>query len=299
MGVRRCMSNSPADHSSPGSEAWTSDSSGPGSDTSSSQRSMSTAEQSSLPDSPESTSTKTSKMSQGLVSGVPTSTRIYDARTDLAPTLQAQKSENRGGTTSPMILTTFGVSENQRGELRLTPYSRQLTTGGGKPGQGYPAVLISSAEDSPAKTSASPASAPASQESAADSSSSSCESLTLFVPEPSSLKTSKGSTALEALRAQTSGSSSTRWPSAGIWRRGELLTRSTSGCRNEGSACSCAPSLTEILEPNASEKYSLSQKAATGILRRATRRGRSLPPQLEEALKAVAGESWAHSQDAT
>jgi hypothetical protein len=70
------------------------------------------------------------------------------------------------------------------------------------------------------------------------------------------------------------------------------LTRSTSGCHSEGDACSCAPSLTEILEPNASEKYSLSQKAAAGILRRATRRGRSLPPQLDEALKAVAGESW-------
>lgn len=222
------MSHSPADHSSLASAGWTSVLSGPGSDTGSSQRLMSTAEQFSLLASPASPS-----------------------------------------------MTTSGKS---------TPAQ---------------ATSTSSAEASPAKTSASPASAPASQESAADSSSSSCESLTLFVPAPSSLKTSKGSTALEALRAQTSGSSSTRWPSAGIWRRGELLTRSTSGCRNEGSACSCAPSLTEILEPNASEKYSLSQKAATGILRRATRRGRSLPPQLEEALRAVAGESWAHSQDAT
>lgn len=32
------------------------------------------------------------------------------------------------------------VSENQRGEVLETPYARQLTTGGGKPGQGYPAV---------------------------------------------------------------------------------------------------------------------------------------------------------------
>jgi DNA (cytosine-5)-methyltransferase 1 len=32
------------------------------------------------------------------------------------------------------------VSENQRGEVLETPYSRQLTTGGGKPGQGYGAV---------------------------------------------------------------------------------------------------------------------------------------------------------------
>jgi len=35
----------------------------------------------------------------------------------------------------------LAVSENQRAELRLTPYSRQLTSGGGKPEQGYPAVV--------------------------------------------------------------------------------------------------------------------------------------------------------------
>jgi len=36
----------------------------------------------------------------------------------------------------------MGVSENQRGELRLTDYSRRITTGGGKPGQGYAAALV-------------------------------------------------------------------------------------------------------------------------------------------------------------
>lgn len=34
-----------------------------------------------------------------------------------------------------------GVSENQRAEVRVTPYLRQLTAGGGKPGRGYPTVL--------------------------------------------------------------------------------------------------------------------------------------------------------------
>lgn len=34
------------------------------------------------------------------------------------------------------------VTENQRGELRLTPITNSLTSGGGKPGQGYAAVLI-------------------------------------------------------------------------------------------------------------------------------------------------------------
>ena len=33
------------------------------------------------------------------------------------------------------------ISENQRGEIVLTDYMHQLTTGGGKPGEGYPAVL--------------------------------------------------------------------------------------------------------------------------------------------------------------
>ncbi len=34
----------------------------------------------------------------------------------------------------------YGVSENQRGEVLETPYLHQLTTGGGKPGQGYGAI---------------------------------------------------------------------------------------------------------------------------------------------------------------
>jgi DNA (cytosine-5)-methyltransferase 1 len=33
------------------------------------------------------------------------------------------------------------ISENQRGEIVLTDHMHQLTTGGGKPGQGYPAVI--------------------------------------------------------------------------------------------------------------------------------------------------------------
>jgi len=36
----------------------------------------------------------------------------------------------------------LAFSENQRAEVVLTDYSHQLTSGGGKPGQGYPAVLI-------------------------------------------------------------------------------------------------------------------------------------------------------------
>lgn len=48
--------------------------------------------------------------------------------------------------------------------------------------------------------------------------------------------------------------------------------------------------LSQILEENAPERYSLSPRACAGILRRAERRGRALPPLLKAALeKQMAG----------
>lgn len=44
--------------------------------------------------------------------------------------------------------------------------------------------------------------------------------------------------------------------------------------------------LSDILEPNADERYHLSKKACEGILRRAHRRGKKLPEMLEAALRA-------------
>jgi len=43
--------------------------------------------------------------------------------------------------------------------------------------------------------------------------------------------------------------------------------------------------LIDILEPKADPKYKLSPKACQGILRRAERRGKELPPLLEAALR--------------
>ena len=48
-------------------------------------------------------------------------------------------------------------------------------------------------------------------------------------------------------------------------------------------------SLSLILEDSPPRKYYLSRKACLGILRRARERGKPLPPELEEALKAQAG----------
>jgi hypothetical protein len=56
---------------------------------------------------------------------------------------------------------------------------------------------------------------------------------------------------------------------------------STSEYPSEGSVSS---SLADVLQAEAPEKYSLSQRACEGILRRASKRGKTLPAALEEAL---------------
>ena len=56
-------------------------------------------------------------------------------------------------------------------------------------------------------------------------------------------------------------------------------------------------SLSEVLEMNAPEKYSLSAKACRGILRRAEKRGKVLPPMLQEALTEVVRSSGAGIDD--
>lgn len=69
--------------------------------------------------------------------------RSADVDDETAPTLQASDARlsNQVAGVVELPEEPQGVSENQRHELRLTPYLRQMTAGGGKPGQGYPAVL--------------------------------------------------------------------------------------------------------------------------------------------------------------
>jgi DNA (cytosine-5)-methyltransferase 1 len=58
----------------------------------------------------------------------------------VAYALTSRNDRNENWVTAPIVPDVAGISENQRGEVLETPYSRQLTTGGGKPGQGYGAV---------------------------------------------------------------------------------------------------------------------------------------------------------------
>jgi len=67
--------------------------------------------------------------------------------------------------------------------------------------------------------------------------------------------------------------------------RGGFLTLNT----QEFHSAAVASSLSEILETGpAPSKYYLSPRACQGILRRAKRRGKSLPPSLQAALEQVA-----------
>jgi len=75
---------------------------------------------------------------------------------------------------------------------------------------------------------------------------------------------------------------------------GESSMRNTSESLSDAAECS----LSEILQVDAPEKYSLSAKACNGILRRAEKRGKTLPPMLRDALMEVAGSDGAVTDDA-
>ena len=76
--------------------------------------------------------------------------------------------------------------------------------------------------------------------------------------------------------------------------RGEFLTLNT----GEYPSAAVESTLSQILEANAPEKYYLSAKACEGILRRAERRGKQLPPMLKEALEQmIARAKWENEEN--
>ena len=58
-----------------------------------------------------------------------------------------------------------------------------------------------------------------------------------------------------------------------------------------------ASRLSQILEDSAPPKYYLSAKACAGILNRASRRGKALPPELKSALENQCGNTPATDGD--
>ena len=70
------------------------------------------------------------------------------------------------------------------------------------------------------------------------------------------------------------------WETASV-SRGACSTRNTGECPKGAREST----LSQILQADAPEKYYLSAKACEGVLRRAERRGKKLPPMLQEALE--------------
>lgn len=143
-------------------------------------------------------------------------------------------------------------------------------------------LLISSAEASPARTSVLPDDEKASVESAPASSGKLSGSPKLSSRRGASLKMSQGSLVLGGGEI---------WPrslrdfgNAGLWSATACWTAVIGESHSAAVACS----LSAVLQRQVSNKYFLSMKAAAGILRRATKRGRTLPPALEAALVSLA-----------
>jgi len=67
--------------------------------------------------------------------------------------------------------------------------------------------------------------------------------------------------------------------------RGEFLTPNISEWPNDAAVCSLSQVLEQILIP---QRFFLSSTACAGILRRAEKRGKQLPPALQTALLSVA-----------
>ena len=92
---------------------------------------------------------------------------------------------------------------------------------------------------------------------------------------------------------ETSPLLSIHWPNQGAWTLATGLLTPSTGFLSEDVGCLSSPathpSLMDVLESDVPQKYYLSPKACRGILRRAERRGKALPPLLHQALQQVAG----------
>lgn len=92
----------------------------------------------------------------------------------------------------------------------------------------------------------------------------------------------------------TSGHSSGRWMVSGIISHGECLTLNSSEC----PSAAVESSLSDILQTgDIPQRFFLSPAACAGILRRAEKRGRTLPRPLLDALEQVALTITGHKPD--
>lgn len=153
--------------------------------------------------------------------------------------------------------------------------------------------LTLSWEEAPAKRSASPESARASWMSEVNSCSNMYELLGKLSPDGSFGKTCPEF--CHRTKGEPLAPSSGRWQTSGILAHGECLTLNSSEWPSDAGVSF----LSDVLEGGQErlQRYSLSPKACQGILRRASKRGKPLPPMLEAALRAQGGGVTAFAQN--
>lgn len=249
---------SPTPASSPGSAALTLGLSAPAGAPSASRRSTRTPRPSSPSDGPTSPTLATFSIYPETGQGAD----LVAARIDVAPPIAASD----------------GARSTERGV--------RIVTGATQPSG--PAAF-------PARISASPGSDEAWEPEPDRASPSPSSNLPLFTdPGSSSSRTYRDFSAVMA--GETWRRSSVRWSNSGTaWDTG-CSTLATSECRSADGECSSSASrLADVLEPSAPQRFYLSARAVTGILRRASKRGRELPAELHSALTSLSARSMAPS----
>jgi hypothetical protein len=222
-----------------------------------------------------------------------------------APSSQSGSPEYpTSGTSSPSqsdapVLLTMREGKDGGGKGPLVSEDMSLTLGTGN-GQ----VLFSSPEASRARTSPTPEPGPGSAGTDPASPSPSSTFWSDTVLDGSSSRTSRDSSL--PVEVPISRDSSMSFAPSGMAWRGTSSTVVTStslkgggGSSSSGYECRRPARLRDVLEPSAPERFFLTQRAAAGILRRAAKRGRSLPSRLEEALQVVATSQGPSPQEPT
>jgi hypothetical protein len=195
--------------------------------------------------------------------------------------------ESRTSATSDV----YAMDWTQNGARPIANLSPAIRVGTGVGAPSGPAVFL-------VKTSASPASDEDSPEPAQDSLGRSSPLWSATDLPPSSSRTYRASSPVMAARIL--GRSSVAWANSGMGGPTGFSTLATSECRSADGACSSSPSvLAQVLEPTAPPRFFLSARAAAGILRRASKRGRTLPTELDRALTSLAQSSPPPASDTT
>lgn len=229
--------------------------------------------------------------SEALTSGSPapggSTTPSASATSTAAQSSPSGSPEFRSGTTFALFMPYRTLQAD--GSV-LETFAERPTTDAllGPSGNKEPLVVsISSAAVSRVRTSPSPDDGQGSRASDPACSSSSPASLSLFDPSGFSSRTYPDCSPRTAVG--TSESCLERWPTSGTAWHGGFSTAASSECPSADGVCSSsATTLADVLEPSAPARYSLSAKAAAGILRRAEKRGRTLPESLAAALSSLA-----------